>query len=172
MAISQPPIWNPIITHTLMKDRYVDDLPVWRAPRVWVQWFTQLFQVLGQTASVAANGAAIASGTAQAASISATEIGATSYPSGTYRVNVSAQITQAATTSSSLTLQVDWTSNGAACSYSWPALTGNTLSTVLVQPALTILVDQSTQVTYRTTYASVGATPMQYQFRIVMEALP
>lgn len=172
MAVSQPPIWNPIINHTLMPQKDAVNLPVWRAPRVWVQWFTELFNVLAQTASVAGNGAASSSGTAQAASIATTTLGATTYPAGTYRVSVSAQITRAATTSSSLTMRIDWTSNGVACSYSWPSMTGNSTTTVLVGPSATILVDQNTSVSFQTTYASVGATSMQYQYRVVMESVP
>lgn len=172
MAISQPPIWNPIVTHTLMKDRDVDDLPVWRAPRVWVQWFTELFATLGQTASLAGNGAASVSLTEQQAAIASTSLGTTTYAAGVYRVTVSAQITQAATTSSSLTVTAAWTSNGASCSYSWPALTGNTTATVGVGPAITILVDQGTSVSYSTAYASVGATPMKYALVVKMEGLP
>jgi hypothetical protein len=172
MAVSQPPIWNPIITHTLMKDRDVDDLPVWRAPRVWVQWFTELFTLLGQTASLAGNGAASVGLTTQSASIAPTDLGSTSYSAGVYRVSMSAQITQAATVSSSLTVSVAWTSNGAACSYSWPALTGNTTATVGVAPPVVILVDQGTNVSYSTAYASAGPTPMQYALVLKMETLP
>lgn len=155
-----------------MKDREADDLPVWRAPRVWVQWFTELFTLLGQTASLAGNGASTVSLVAQNTSIASTALGTTTYPSGVYRVNMSAQITQAATTLSSLTVTVAWTSQGAACSYSWPALTGNTTSTVAVAPSLTIGVDQNTSVSYSTTYASVGATSMKYALILKMETLP
>lgn len=172
MAISQPPIWNPIITHTLMKDRDADDLPVWRAPRVWVQWFTELFNLLGQTPNVAASGAARVALTAQGAAIASTALGATTYAAGVYRVNMSAQVTQAATISSSVTVTVSWTSHGTACNYSWPALTGNTTATVGVAPPVTLTVDQGTSVSYSTAYASVGATPMQYALVIIMEQLP
>lgn len=173
MSVSQPPIWNPIVSHTLMTDdRDRATLAVWRTPRVWVQWFTELFTALAQSASIAANGAASATGTAQAASIASTALGAATYPEGTYRVSVTAQVTQAATTSSSVTMTVSWTSYGASCSYSWPAMTGNTTATTLTAPPLMIHVDQATSVSYSTTYASVGATPMQYAYRVVMETLP
>ena len=89
MSVSQPPIWNPIVSHTLMTDdRDRATLAVWRTPRVWVQWFTELFTALAQSASIAANGAASATGTAQAASIASTALGAATYPEGTYRVKI------------------------------------------------------------------------------------
>ena len=85
-----------------------------------------------------------------------------------YQVSIYARITQAASVSSSLTVTVDWLDSGVACAFSWPAVTGNTVSTVLVQPQIIVDVDGSSPVRYSTVYASAGGTVMQYKLAVVL----
>lgn len=90
---------------------------------------------------------------------------------GLYRVSVHAQVTRAATTSSSLNVTVRWTYNGTAQSRAFAAaLVGNALTTwdALCFP---IRVDANTRVRYETAYASVGGTTMQYSVDVALEAL-
>lgn len=107
----------------------------------------------------------------QEASIGSTSIPFGALNEGLYRVSVYARITRAATSSSSLTVAIGWTESSLSLSKSFSALTGNTTGTVLVDPPLLLYIDGSTPITYATTYASVGATAMQYRLTIVLEQI-
>ena len=104
--------------------------------------------------------------TSQTASISATAIGPL-LPAGLYRVEYHMRVTQAATTSSSVTFTLNWTDGAVAQTYSWAALAGNT--TASAQSAATLIhADQASQVTYETAYTSTGATPMSYRLDTIL----
>ena len=127
------------------------------ASEVWNRWFSQMLTSLESCMSVAGSTTL----TGQAASIGATAFG-DALPAGLYRVEYHMRVTQAATVSSSLTFTVSWTDGGVAQSYSWAAMTGNTTATA--QSAATLVhVDPGSSVSYATSYASAGATPMQYR---------
>lgn len=106
--------------------------------------------------------------TAQAASIGTTAFIPSA--SGLYRVTYYVRVTQAATTSSSLQVGVLSTDGGVAITQTSVALTTNT--TASVQGGVVIAqCDPSTPLSYSTTYASVGGTPMQYRLLLVGERL-
>ena len=130
----------------------------------WLNWFTSL----QQDVQAAAARLKTVSLTAQAASLAATPIPVGVLKSGLYRVGYMARITTAASTSSSLTVAIGFTTGGVSCSLSGVALTGNTTSTVQSGTYL-VLVDGASPVTYTTTYASVGATAMAYSLSVVLE---
>lgn len=147
-----------------------ETLPTTGAVKVtplWVGFFQALVDALNGTASREATVAK----TAQSAAIAATSVTSGTLAPGLYRVSYYARITQAATTSSSLTVTLAWTDGGVACSESGAAMTGNTTSTQQTGSRV-IRVDSATQVTYATAYASSGATPMQYALSVVLESLP
>ena len=104
----------------------------------------------------------------QAASISATSFSILSVSPGLYRLSMSARISRAATTSSSLIVTFGWTSGGVSCTTASPAMTGNTTATV---GSLTVLarVDEATAITYATTRATAGGTTMQYDLDVSCE---
>jgi hypothetical protein len=104
----------------------------------------------------------------QAASISATSLSILSVSPGLYRLSMSARISRAATTSSSLIVTFGWTAGGVSCTTASPAMTGNTTATV---GSLTVLarVDEATAITYATTYVSAGGTTMQYDLDVSCE---
>lgn len=104
----------------------------------------------------------------QQATIVATDLASTSLAEGLYEIRPYARIVQAATTSSSLTLAIGWTENGVLQSKSFAALTGNTTTTVLTDPLITVHSDEGTPITYTWTYASVGGVPMKYRFDLVL----
>ena len=108
--------------------------------------------------------------TDQAASITATDFTGSDFPEGLYRVSFYTRITRAATTSSSLTVTIDWTDGGVAMTQSSTALTGNVV-TAYRSVTLVLWLDANTRVDYSTTYASVGATSMQYKLCLTMERL-
>lgn len=102
---------------------------------------------------------------------------------GQYRVSWNAKVTQAATTSSTLgALSITYTDpDGTVITVTAPATitagtiattsTGNTLSTVLVGLPLTLNCKSGTLINYAFGYVSSGATPMQYNLHIKLEAM-
>jgi hypothetical protein len=86
-----------------------------------------------------------------------------------YRVSYRARITTPAGVSSSLTVSVNWTEGGVACTKTFAALTGNTTATVdgdgvLIRPDTAV-------VTYSTAYASNPASAMIYDLDVTVEDL-
>lgn len=106
--------------------------------------------------------------TGQSAAIAATDCSGGGLNAGLYRVSYYARITQAATTSSSLTVTLAWTDDTLTPSYSGAAITGNTTTTVQ-SGSILIDVDGAKAINYSTAYASVGATSMQYKLSVVVE---
>jgi hypothetical protein len=113
--------------------------------------------------------------TDQTAAIAATKVTistptglTTNLSKGLYRVLTYARITQAASTSSSLTVTLGWEDGTVACTSSGSALTGNTTATT---GSLDVMIrsDADTSVTYETAYSSSGSTAMQYRLDVVLE---
>lgn len=133
--------------------------------------FTQVMRYwllsLADRINTTPNRVASATASGQSASISTTSLSIASVLPGLYRISMAARITQAATTSSSLTVTFGWT-QGVACTTSSAAMTGNTTATTGTLSVL-VRVDQDTSITYATTYASSGATAMQYRLDVVCE---
>jgi hypothetical protein len=133
---------------------------------VWNSWLRFLVDAVDRSAQRV--GAAVAL-TVQAASVG--PVTATQpLQAGLYRVSVHARVTQAATTSSSLTVAVGYVHGGVACSQAGPALTGN-LTTSVQGLVFALKVDQGSTISYTATRASVGATPMQYALDVSIERL-
>lgn len=103
----------------------------------------------------------------QQASIAATPVPMVISP-GWYRVSIYARRTQAATTSSDLKVDIGFTESAVSLTVTTGTDSTNAVTKVLSGSWL-IRVDQSTTITYATTYASVGATPMQYRLDVVVE---
>jgi hypothetical protein len=104
----------------------------------------------------------------QAASIASTPV-YTSAPVGTYRFCYDLRVTQAATTSSSILITQIW-NNGTAKTSAFAATTTNTVGDE--QGSCSILYSAAGQnISYSTTYASTGGTPMQYSVRVTVERL-
>jgi hypothetical protein len=107
--------------------------------------------------------------TAQAASISATNLLA-SAPAGLYKVSYYLNITQAATTSSSITLTVTWTDgSGTLQTFTTPAIVKNTVG-YFISDIFALESGAAQNIQFSTTYSSVGATPMQYSLRVHLES--
>lgn len=132
--------------------------------RVWTDYFTSLQTTVDATVQ-RVNSVSLDS---QGASIAATDMSGGTLSAGLYTLSYYARITRAATTNSSLTVTLDWQDEGTAPTYSGAAMAGNTTTTVQ-SGTLLIDVDGSSPVRYSTTYASTGATSMQYKLRIVLQ---
>ena len=107
---------------------------------------------------------------AQAASLGVTALPLASIPAGIYRVSYYARITTPATVSSSLIVTISHTDRTIALTQSASAITGNTITTTQFG-TLVLRVDRNSPVSYSTTYASVGATPMAYALDLAIEQL-
>lgn len=116
--------------------------------------------------------------TGQAASIGTTNIVGTA-PAGIYNVCWVQQVTQAATVSSSLLVTIGW-NNGSSKTTTIFSLNGGVLqlsadvTNVLNSTGgncIMIFSAAGQPITYSTTYASVGATPMQYALYVTAERL-
>jgi len=107
--------------------------------------------------------------TEKSSAIVATNFQILSVQPGVYRLSMSARITRAASTSSSLIVTFGWT-QAVSCSASSVAMTGNTTATV---GSLTVLakVDIGTPITYATSVASSGGTTMQYCLDVICEQI-
>jgi hypothetical protein len=110
---------------------------------------------------------------AQAASIATTVLYHTPTVGGAgiYRVALYYIVTQAATSSSSITPTVYWNDNIRNAQQDAPAYAGNvaTGSNSVTQATFTFYAYNNTNISYSTTYASSGATPMQYSIWATVE---
>lgn len=114
--------------------------------------------------------------TNQSASIGTTSIIGTA-PAGIYNVCWVHQITQAATVSSSILVTIGWNNGSAKSTTSFSLnggllqLTGDTTNALNSTGSNCVMVFSAANqpITYSTTYASVGATPMQYAVYITAE---
>ena len=154
LALTPPPFEQPISG----KDGRLTD--------AWRNWFGRLPSTLASIPSILST-VALAT---QAASLSATSFQNYALLPGLYRASYHAQITRAATTSSSLTVAFLWTEGGIAQTATGDAIVGNTTGTGQSDQYL-ILVDAGTAVQYQTTYSSVGGTTMQYSLNVSLEKI-
>lgn len=133
---------------------------------VWREWFGRVPSTFTSIPNVLNT----KSLTAQAASISATDFQNTVLQEGFYRATYRVQITQAATTSSSIVITFTWTDGGVVQTAVGDPVIGNTVTTGQSDSIL-MKVDAGTSVQYSVTYASVGATAMQYAFTATLERI-
>lgn len=111
-----------------------------------------------------------AGATNQTASISTTPFSTDALAAGLYRVTWYVRVTTPATTSSSVEVVLSWTDGAIAQSVTGTAVTGNTTTSLSTQSAL-IHIDQSTPISYATTYASNAANEMAYALYLTLESL-
>lgn len=132
----------------------------------WVDYLTSRDIVVAATAQRVASAAV----TAQSATIAATSLPIPANSTGVFQLNAFLEITTAATTSSSLQLQVTFTHFTLTKNLTAAAMTGNTNTTVQ-SSTFNMVIDPSTPITYTILYISVGATPMQYAATIWLSGI-
>lgn len=130
----------------------------------WGAFIVQILDVLGLAPTVQGRALLVD----RAASISATDLTDGTWGAGLYRATYYARITTAATTNSSLTVTFSWTDHTQAVSAAGAAITGNTVTTLQTGTVL-LYSDPASPITYATTYATSGATPMEYQLYVTLE---
>lgn len=132
----------------------------------WADYFSRLVSTVAASATRISSAAKVA----QSASIAATDISGGTLKAGVYRVSYYTRITQAAGTSSSLTVTLSWTDGGVAQSQAFAAIVGNT-TTSLQTEAMLIRIDSGSPVRYATAYVSVGAPAMEYSLDVILEVM-
>lgn len=130
----------------------------------WAKWLQFNNVTLQNTPRIATP----ASHTTQSASITTTAFLPGSFNGGLYRLTFYAEVTTAATTSSSLEVTFLWTAQTLTKTATSTAMTGNTTTTVNSGSFL-VLADPNTPISYSTTYSSVGATSMVYNVYLLLE---
>ena len=135
------------------------------AALTWVQYWTQQGQVLGQSPSRVGSSGPLSN---QSVSIVATDLSNGTLSAGLYELRYFAHVTQAAGATSSLIVTFDWTTDGQPMTFSFPAMTGNTLATFQSDILPLLRIDGSSPVRYSTTYASTGAPSMQYSLDVTL----
>lgn len=139
--------------------------PTWKVTKIWENWLRSLVTRAQAAGNIVAQIAAVA----QAASIALTPLIA-SPSAATYRVTYRFRVTQAATTSSSLTFTVTTTDGAIVCTNPSAAYALN-LTNQPQTGSFLVRSDAGAPISYSTIYASVGATPMQYSLDVTCEAL-
>lgn len=90
--------------------------------------------------------------------------------SGLYDVAFFVRVTQVATVNSSVQVTIRWSCGGAFLSWTGTAVIGNTTDSYDTG-LKRIRADSATSITYETAYVSVGATPMQYELYVTVQAV-
>lgn len=169
MAVKGPPI--PLQDPIAKVRRYDKFDPKKRDPQEgqisdpWANWMSQFVAQTTQAPSRVASVSLID----QSASIVASDIIPGNVQGGLYRLSYFAHITQAASVSSSLTVNLSFTSNGNALTFAGSAITGNTTGSYQSSGVGLFNSDDLAPIQYSTTYASVGGTPMTYSFYLALE---
>jgi hypothetical protein len=162
------PIGDPIIKLRRPQYKVGEDPQEGTVTLPWIYYLTQQGQALDQSPSrIRSVGPLLTQG----ASIAATDMTGGGLNAGFYEIRYFAKVTRAATTSSSLIVTFDWTTGGNTLSQSFPAMTGNTVTTFQTDILPLIKVDASSPIRYSTTYASVGGTSMQYELEITLSVV-
>lgn len=134
-----------------------------RVTDAWQDWLTRSTDTVN-LATVRINSVELED---QEASILSTDFSGGTLPDGLYEVIYTLRVTRAATTSSSIEVDVTWTEGGVAQTFGAAALTGNTTATRQSRTEL-IRLDGGSPINYSTTYATLGATSMRYSLDLVL----
>ena len=134
--------------------------------RFWLRYFQSVVDVVNKSARKLVLFAV----TEKNAALGATALNTGSLNPGVYRTSYTTRVTTAATTSSSVTVTLGWTDGTQSISQSGAAMTGNTVTSAQNGTVL-MHIDEGTDITYATTYASSGATDMQYSLYVLAEKI-
>lgn len=132
----------------------------------WRNWFGRLPATLEAIPSKLS----VVTLASQSSSLPATDFSQGTLLVGLYRATYYARIIQAASTSSSLTIDFKWVEGGVPQTAVGAAIIGNTTSTGQ-SDSIIISIDAGSPVQYVTTYVSVGGTPMLYNLNLSLEKI-
>ena len=124
----------------------------------------------GNYSSPSTSGVASVDLTAQQAAVSPTNL-VTGAVAKLYRISYYLEVTQAATTSSTLAVTFGWTDRSSTTqSFSTPSIVKNQVG-YFIADSFVVQSAAAANLTYATVYSSSGATPMQYSLQISVEKL-
>ena len=132
--------------------------------RAWAEWLTNQSQIQASTARRLFD----VELQDQTGNIPATDVSNGTLAAGLYRVSYYATIVRSATSSSSLTVTLDFTDRSVSKSISGAAITSN-LTSAAQSGSFLIRIEKNSPVRYSTTYASVGATTMAFDLCVTLE---
>lgn len=135
-----------------------------RPTQVFIDVYTDLTKDVD--ASPARLGTAV-NKTGQTAALGVTPFNVGTLAGGLYRVSTNLRITQQATTSGSVGVNITCTKNGQTFTVTGATL-GNT-NGASRSDAVLVSIDGATPISYSTAYASVGAQPLKYDLDLVLE---
>lgn len=139
----------------------------WIVTHDWRRWFQELKDRIDLSPVRIGSAAAL---TGQVATIGPVALVTPSLQTGLYRVSWLLRITQAATVSGSLQIAIFATVGGVVTTQTAAALASNVLGDVQSGSVL-VTVDPGTDISYRVTYASVGAAVLTFTSDVYVEAL-
>jgi len=161
-----PPLTSAIAVPESRFHALAGKLPKFVVGGEWVKWFGDQAAQLDE--KTARKGQVTLSG--QTASLATTPIPLESIPPGVWRVSYVVRVTTPGTISSSIQVTITWTEGGITQTETGAALIGN-VTTTREGASRIIRVDHATPISYATTYASAGATPMTYRLDVLAETV-
>ena len=164
------PLPLPIEDPIAQSPKFADGRPNPKAYHVDDEW-VQYFSSQAQTQTTASTRVAQVALSGQTASIGTTAIATGNLPAGLYQVSWIIHITRAATVNSSIDITIGFTQDSNSLSKAFTAITGNTTSTFGDGILALMNIDGGSPVTYATTYASAGATSMEYSISVTLNQL-
>lgn len=141
-----------------------NDPLAWRLTEPFVGFFTRMASNVNLSPAII-NDASLGD---QAASIAATDLAGAALPEGRYSLMYWLTIVQAASVSSSIQITFSWTYRAVTKSASGAAITSNLTSANQSGSLPMFVSDGSSPITYATTYASSGATALNYDLFVAL----
>lgn len=133
----------------------------------YTRWLGQLFNAVQSSAQQIGSPVNLPN---RSAAIATTAIPLPSIGNGPYRLTGYLQVTSPDGVSSSVGLMFGWTKNAVSITKTFGALAGDSLTTA-DSFSITVLTDQSSALTYATSYSSNTPTLMKYLLNITVEGL-
>jgi hypothetical protein len=158
--LADPPL------QSLLVDTDRQGKPTGLITRVWNAWLLALTTRISAAATVLRTTQLLA----QVAAVVTTAAYTTS-AAGLYRVTYCLRVTQAATTSSSLTVTLGWVRSTVGLTLSGSALVNGGPASAQTQSML-VRADRASDLTFAVAYVSVGATPVKFELDVVVEQVP
>ncbi len=163
--ISDPPLKDKFATPADQKED--DKVPFLVAGFKWLKWLGELVAAINLTAQRRAQ---VRFPVGSAGNIALTPFSLASVAAGTWRLTYYYRISRPATATSGLQFSVTYTNGGVVITRTTTNETGN-LTTSVQGGTIPFRTDPNTAISYTVTYASTGATPMQYEGDLVLESL-
>lgn len=163
--VSNPPVKDKFATAQDPKDD--DKLPFLIIAQKWLKWVGELVSAINLTAQ---RRGTVRFPVGSAGNVALTPFALASVGAGTWRLTYHYRVSRPGTVSSGLQISVTYTNGGVVITRSSTNETGN-LTTSVQSGTIPFRTDANTAISYTVTYATAGATPMQYEGDLILESL-